>query len=114
MFKNRINPIVTHLLICNYSTANENHVLKLNDQTPCQDKLQNYKAETMQTSVLLIVALNFLYISLGHLWNQKVNEELLGELIRFYSENLGRPCCQKGLVIFEIECNVVPWVDPAT
>ena len=114
MLEDRINPIVTHLLISNDPTTNENHVLKLNDQTSCQNKLQNYKAETVQTSILLIMALNFLYVSLGHLRNDKINEELLGELIRFHSENLGRPSCQKSLVIFEIKCCVVPWVDPAT
>ena len=59
------------------------------------------------------MTLNFLYISLGHLRNYKINEEFLGELISFHSENLGRPRCQKSLVILEIKCCVVPWVDPA-
>jgi hypothetical protein len=47
MLEDWINPIVTHLLICNNPTAYENHVLKLNDQRPCQDKFQNYEAETV-------------------------------------------------------------------
>ena len=37
MLENRIYSIVTHLLISNDPTANENHVLKLNDQTTCQN-----------------------------------------------------------------------------
>ena len=55
----------------------------------------------------------FLDVSLGHFWDYKIDKELLGELVSFYSENLGRPRGQKRLVIFEFKCCVVPWVDPA-